>query len=42
MAFLDEGTPRWDTFRQGGSGNTAVNSLTDDYLLAKSSSYCCT
>ena len=37
MAFLDEGTPRWDTFQQGGSGDTVVNSLTDDYLLVKGS-----
>lgn len=33
MAFLDEGTPRWDTCRQSGSGGAAVNSLTESNLL---------
>ena len=37
MAFLDEGTPRWDTYQQGGSGVTAVNSLTDNNLLVVAS-----
>ena len=37
MAFLDEGTPRWDTCRQGGSGVTVVNSLTEENLLVKGS-----
>lgn len=33
MAFLDEGQPRWDTYKQGGTGNTAVTSETERWLL---------
>lgn len=37
MAFLDEGQPKWETCRQGGSGGTAVNSNTDSNLLVTGS-----
>lgn len=37
MGFLDEGTPRWETCQQGGTGVTAVNSLTEQNLLVKGS-----
>lgn len=33
MAFLDEGQPRWDTYKQGGTGDTAVTSDTERWLL---------
>lgn len=33
MAFIDEGTPRWDTFEAGGTGDTAVDSSTEANLL---------
>ena len=37
MAFLDEGTPRWDTYEQGGTGVTAVTSTTPEYRLVTAS-----
>lgn len=33
MAFFDEGTPRWETCKAGGTGATAITADTEDYLL---------
>ena len=33
MAFLDEGTPRWEDISQGGTGTTAITGSTDNNLL---------
>ena len=37
MAFLDEGHSRWTEYVQSGSGNTAIDSDTEDWLLVKGS-----
>ena len=37
MAFFDEGTPRWGSYEQGGTGVTAVTSETPEYRLVTAS-----